>query len=395
MPHVAIVGAGIGGLAAALSLARAGCRITVFEKVAALAEVGAGLQLSPNAAAVLRRLDVLDAVERQAVRLSAVRIGRGRDGAVLARLPLGQVAEERFGAPFLVTRRADLHDALLGAAAAHRDVLIETGHAVSGWSQAGAAIRIELGSSRSVTVDGVVGADGLHSVVRGQLHPTDRAAYGRRTAWRATVEAAALPGPFSEPCSNLWLGPKAHLVHYPVAAGRLVNIVAALDEPEENAALRGSWSSPGDPAEIAARFAAWAGPLRDLIAAAPTWRVWPLADRMPIDRWSCGPVTLLGDAAHPMLPFLAQGAAQALEDAEAIGEAVRRHGQDLARAFEDYEARRRARTARVQAQSRRQAGLYHLGGPAAAVRDFVLARTPGRRLLDRYNWLYAFRADAG
>ena len=392
MPHIAVAGAGIGGLAAALSLAEAGCEVSVFERAPALAEVGAGLQLSPNATAVLRRFGLLDAVARDAVALSAVRIGRGRDGAVLARLPLGDAAA-RFGSPFLVTLRADLHRALLEAVRARPGIRLETGMSLAGWHAAddGLSLGFEAPGGPNTPFAGLVGADGLRSAVRRQLYPGEAAPVGRRTAWRATIPAADVPDRFRDPCSNLWLGARAHLVHYPVAGGRLVNVVAAVDDTRRAAMPDDLWSKPGDPAALAARFEDWAAPLRELLAAAPTWTTWPILDRPPLARWSRGPVTLLGDAAHPMLPFLAQGAAQALEDAEALGDAMTHRGGDPAAAFGHYDSARRRRAARVQVESRRQAFVYHLSGAAALLRDLVLARTPDRKLLERYAWLYAAR----
>ena len=392
MRRVAVAGAGIGGLAAALCLARAGCSVCLFDRSPLLAEAGAGLQLSPNASSVLRRLGVLDAVAPDAVAIAMVRIGRGRDACVLARLPLGPAAEARYGAPFLVTLRADLHRVLLDAVRATPDIRLETGRSLAGWSAEGAGVQLAFTGDAAMSVDGLVGADGLHSVVRRQLHPSETAASARRTAWRALIAADDLPESFRQTCSNLWLGSKAHLVHYPVAGGRLVNVVAVIDEAREDPALRGLWSCPGDPAEIRRRFAGWAPQLRQLIAASPQWSTWPLADRPALARWSDGPVTLLGDAAHPMLPFLAQGAAQALEDAAALGDAVAQRGEDLPAAFRRYDRTRRDRTARVQAESRRQAAIYHLGGPAAALRDAVLSHMPQRRLQARYDWLYGHRA---
>jgi salicylate hydroxylase len=209
-----------------------------------------------------------------------------------------------------------------------------------------------------------------------------------RTAWRATIDAAAAPATFREPNSNLWLGPKAHLVHYPVANGRMINIVAAIDDSRADQPGTALWSTPGDPAEIRRKLAAWADPIRQLVAVPRAWGTWPLMDRPPLRRWSQGLVTLLGDAAHPMLPFLAQGAAQAIEDAAALGNAVHDHPLDLAAAFQAYETARRPRATRVQAESRRQATIYHLSGPLSAARDLALRLTPPSRLLARYDWLY-------
>ena len=394
MPRIGVVGAGIGGVAVALSLAKAGCEVRLFERAASLGEAGAGVQLSSNAVLVLRRLGVLEAVERTAVTVTGLTIGRGRDAAVLARLPLGR-AEERYGSPFLVTLRSDLHRALLDAVESNRSITLETGREISGWTTAHERLVLAFatGPADDVALDGLVGADGLHSRVRHRMNPSDRAISSGRTAWRSLIDTAALPALFAEPCSNIWMGSAAHLVHYPVAAGGRVNVVAALDDPSGSEPPRGLWSSPGDPREIRRHFARWAPPLRTLIEAAPSWTRWPLADRAPLPSWSAGPVTLLGDAAHPMLPFLAQGAAQALEDAAVLGDAVAGSRGDIASAFRRYEAARKPRTDRVQAASRRQRLIYHLSGPAAWARDLVLSTTPSERLLARYDWLYSHDAS--
>ena len=391
MLHIAVAGAGIGGLACALALDQAGCKVTLFEKTTGAAEAGAGLQLSPNATAALRQLGVLDRVRQDAVVPLVLAIGRGRDGRVLARLPLGPEADRRFGAPFLVTMRADLHQALREAAQGRPGISLRTATALSGWRKAGAQLSLHVADDDQAReiFDGLVGADGLHSTVREKLgFDRGEAVDGARTAWRTTIDTTQVPALFRAPQSNLWLGPGAHIVHYPVAGGRLINLIAALDEPRQGLFEPSLWSTPGDPEEIGSRFAGWAGPLRQLIAAAPAWGKWPLIERAPLRRWSDGRVTLLGDAAHPMLPFLAQGAAQAIEDAVALGRAVDTHGGDVAEAFLAYEAERRPRTARIQAQSHRQGTIYHFGPPASALRDMVLRLTPPARLLARYDWLY-------
>lgn len=392
MLHIALAGAGIGGLAAGLALAQSGCRVSIFERAPVLAEVGAGLQLSPNANAALRRLGVLARVERDAVAPLSLRIGRGRDGTVLARLPLGRHAEDRFGAPFLLTLRADLQRALRESIQDNPHVTIETGKGIANWRVAGDRLMLEFDGDRPVVaVNGLVGCDGLHSVVRERLGfaPTPEPGRGGRTAWRATIDASEAPAPFRRPNANLWLGHKVHLVHYPVASGRLVNVIAAIDDSRPGDRADAFWSAPGDPVEIEQRFASWADPIRQLLAAPKAWGKWPLIDRPPLGHWSQGRVTLLGDAAHPMLPFLAQGAAQAIEDAAALGDAVLAHPHDPAVAFRAYEAVRLRRTARIQAESRRQAVIYHLPPPASAVRDLVLRCTPANKLLARYDWLYS------
>ncbi len=394
MRPIAIAGAGIGGLAAALALSDAGRRVIVYERAPVVGEIGAGLQLSPNACVALRGLGVLEAVQADAVTLDALRIGRGRDGADLARMPLGADMTQRFGAPFLVTLRADLHRALRRRVETLPTISLVLDARLSGWSarDTGLHLAFEKPGMATTEVDALVGADGLHSVVRAGLTEGADAPRHRGTAWRTTIDAARVAPRFREPCSNLWMARGTHLVHYPVARGRLINVIAALDDAGAINHAATDPSGEGDPAVIGARFSTWAKPLRQLIESADRWGQWPLVDRPPLPVWSAGAVTVLGDAAHPMLPFLAQGAAQALEDAVALGSAVAAMPDDLVGAFQLYERQRRPRATRVQAESRRQATLYHLSAPASSLRDLVLRATPPQKLLARYHWLYSHSA---
>lgn len=373
-------------------VAQAGAAVTVLDRAAAFGEAGAGVQLSPNACRVLDRMGLLAAARAAAVRPEEVRIRRGRDGAAIARLPLGDGAETRFGAPFLLIHRGDLHRILLDAVQERRGVALAHGHAVGGFSQDadGVAVTVETAEgSRIVRASGLIGADGLRSRVRADLHPDEgEPVFSGRSAWRALVPADRIPAFGRELCSNLWLGRKAHLVHYPVRRGELVNVVAIVDDDWRGAGTPDLWAVPGDPARLTTRFAGWCPEARALIATAEDWRVWPLFDRPPMKAWSRGRVTLLGDAAHPMLPFLAQGAAQAIEDAAALGTAVANAGGGTERAFAAYEAARRDRAARVQRESRRQGTVYHLGVPASLARDLVMRRLGPARMLGRYDWLY-------
>ncbi len=391
MPRIAVAGAGIGGLAAALALAEVGCAVDVYERAGVLDAVGAGVQLSPNASLVLRRLGVLDALGPKAVGSTEVLMRRARDGAVLARIPLGPAAEARYGAPFLSALRADLQAALLAGVARRPGIALHLGRGIDGYAAGGDGVALRFAGGAAAAdgapFDALVGADGLRSAVRRQLAGDAPAPAATRSAFRASVLRAAADAEALLPRSNLWLGRRAHLVHYPVDGGRRVNVVAIVDEGS-SARDAGLWSQPAEAATVERRFAGWAAPARRLIAAAPEWRRWPLFDRPPLGRWSEGAVTLLGDAAHPMLPFLAQGAAQSIEDAAVLADAVSRCGGDLPAAFSFYEALRRPRTSRVQAQSARQGAIYHLGPPASLARDIVLSTLGPARLAARVDWLY-------
>ncbi len=399
-PHVLIAGAGIGGLTAALALARVGASVAVLERAPALEEAGAGVQLSPNAGRILDRLGVLASLERHAFAPEGIRVRAAGSGRQLSFMPLAG-ARARWGAPYLVVHRADLQGALLAAVAGESAVRLHLGTAVAGFgvtagkdpvsgddSAAGVTVTVRQGAlTRTVSGDALIGADGVRSAVRARLVAgvDDAPLETGRTAWRTTVEATTLDPLFRAPETGLWLGRDAHLVHYPLRGGGQVNVVAII---REATAANDGWSAPGDAATIGERFASWHRSARRLVDAAPQWTKWPLSDRRPLPAWNAGPVALLGDAAHPILPFLAQGAAQAIEDADALATAVA-GARSMADALADYSRLRCARARRVQDAARRLGRIYHLAGPAALARDTAMAALGPRRLLARYDWLYA------
>ncbi len=309
-------------------------------------------------------------------------------------MPLND-AEARWGAPYLVVHRADLQRALLDAVAQEGRIRLQTDAAVTGFASGndGVSVALEQGASRlETTGDCLIGADGLRSFVRQKLSADDLNFSGR-TAWRAVVEAGRAPAAMRGGETTLWLGRKAHLVHYPLRQGTVINVVAIVDEnfrPDTG----NFWSSHGASKFLEARFSRWDKSARDLLSAAPEWRKWPLADRAPAARLVAGRVALLGDAAHPMLPFLAQGAAQAIEDAGLLAE-VLAQGQDVEASLRAYQEIRLPRVTRVQKESRRQAMIYHLGGPAAFLRDAAMQALGGETMLARYDWLYRVRESPG
>ncbi|WP_297299664.1 FAD-dependent monooxygenase [uncultured Methylovirgula sp.] len=393
-PHALIAGAGVGGLTAAIALARRGWRITLLERRDGHEDIGAGLQLAPNASAILRDLGLLPKLIESGLAPQAIQIRRGRDGAALARLPLGD-AEARWGAPYLAVHRADLIAALREAALAEAAISFRPQTALAGFDQTPLEVRAAAlrGPMRlSFSADCLIGADGVRSFVRAREatlrgRPDDLPRRAHHVAWRALVPAARVAADLRRAESGLWLGGGAHLVHYPLRGGSLINVVAVVDARQRLDDKADLWSQAGDPAWIAARFAGWAPQIRALIAAASDWRIWPLVERISPPHWSHGRIALLGDAAHAMLPFLAQGAAQAIEDAAALADHLAANS-DVAAGLAAYSAARAPRAARVQSESHRQARIYHLRRPASFARDMVLRGLGPARLSARYDWLY-------
>ena len=347
-----IAGAGIGGLTAALALSQRGWSVRVLERAGALGEAGAGVQQSPNAMRVHRALGVAAAVEAVGVRPRAAVIRDGRTGRALVRQSLAD-AEERYGAPYLHLHRADLHAVLLSAARA-AGVGVETGVEAEGYEADPPRLLTAAGARGA---DLIVGADGARSAIRARMHPGAAPRFTGQTAWRALVPADALPPGTIPPEATSWVGRGGHLVTYLVRDRTLVNVVGVRDDRPWAAE---DWSQPGDPDAFRAAFAGWDARLAALLGAVTSCRLWGLYDHPPLPRWSDGAVTLLGDAAHPVLPFLAQGAGLAVEDAWVLADAL--EGRSVAEGLVRYEASRRPRTARVARLSAGNAALFHRRG---------------------------------
>jgi salicylate hydroxylase len=391
-PNVLIAGAGVGGLAAALALVRRGWRVTLLERMRLGEDVGAGLQVSPNASAVLRELDVLPRLSASALAPSAIHIRRDHDGATIARLPL-DIAQRRWGAPYLLAHRGDLHAALVEAVAEQPLIQLIPECVLTGFTAAEDGITADAlhnGTRVTYIADCLIGADGMRSHVRRLLtenQKDDMPAKARHVAWRTVIKSDGVALELRQPESTLWLGAGAHVVHYPLRGGRITNVVAVLDETVPIDWGADIWAQPGDPRRIGARFATWDRRIRALIASADEWRIWPLVERAPPPAWSAGRVALIGDAAHPILPFLAQGAAQAIEDAASLANYLE-PGGEIAVALAKFAAARRSRVVRVQNESRHQAWIYHLAPPAAALRDFAIWALGAERITARYDWIY-------
>lgn len=390
--RIAIVGGGLGGLAAALFLRKAGLDATVYEQSSALREVGAGIVIAPNMVRPLGRLGLADPLEKFAVRLEAAWEFRNwKDGRVLFVQPMGDECERLYGAHCYVAHRADLLSLLRDALPARQ---LQLDHRCVDVAQDETDARLTFmnraGQKATVTVDVVIGADGIHSAVRPLIAPKIEARFSGLCAFRCLVPAENAPAMALRPVQSLWLGPGRHFVHYPISGGRLVNVVAIVpagDWRDE------SWMADGEISDLAKEFDGWDARVHQLIVSASSTKRWAMYDRAPLAQWSAGRIALLGDAAHAMLPFFAQGAAQALEDAEVLADCLRNSDvRSVPQALQRYEEIRRPRASQVQLMSRGREVRNHLpDGPEQQARDAEFANGDPLR---QSAWLYGHDPQA-
>jgi 3-hydroxybenzoate 6-monooxygenase len=383
--QVLVVGGGIGGLAVALALARQGLRVRVLEQSQEVGEIGAGIQLGPNAFAAFDALGVGERARSRAVYTDRLLMLDALDGSTVADLPLGDEFRTRFGNPYAVIHRADVHLSLLEGVREAAGVSFETGTRVTRVDSADGKVVVTDQGGRRFEGDALIGCDGGKSIVRQQF-VGDEARVSGHVVYRAVVDAADFPEDLKFNAPVVWSGPDCHLVHYPLRGGEQYNVVVTFHSRQ-----RETWGvTDGSPTEVQSYFEGIVPRARQLLALPKSWKRWATADREPISRWSFGPVTLLGDAAHPMLQYLAQGACMALEDAVTLGEAVRGSGGDIVAAFQRYERSRVTRTARVLLMAREMGRIYHAKGVERLVRnDLWKDRTP-QRYYDAVEWLYGW-----
>lgn len=389
---IVVAGGGIGGLTAALAIAAAGFRVVVLERSERLSEAGAGIQLSPNAGRILADFGMEADIAAAAIEIRALEIRSGHAGRRITTMPLGMRSREKYGHPYRVIHRADLQAILAAKVRAHGEIDLRLGSELVefGVHANGITALVESGgNSTDIRASALIAADGVRSSVRARMPGGAPAVHARRTAWRTVLEADDAPIGLSRDSIGLWIGPDAHFVHYPIRGGGQINAVAIVRDDWEGP----GWSQPGDAEWIARRFRRWAPVVRASVKAAPRWLKWPLLTVSPSGTWVRGSVALLGDAAHAMLPFLAQGGAMAIEDAAVLGRALATHANDTAAALLAYERERRGRVRRVWRAAKAAGELYHLGAITGTIRDAGMEILGGRTLLSRYDWIYGWKVE--
>ena len=391
--QVVVAGGGIGGLAAALAASRAGCDVRLLERAAAFSEVGAGVQLGPNVTRLLHAWGLNDALTAVAAFPERLQVRSAAGGEVLGELPLGQAMAMRYGAPYATVHRADLHGLLLDALQQHGDIKFHAGRALQSFSQSAEAVSLHTATGPDIECDALLGADGLWSTVRQQMLGDGPPRRTGHLAYRALVTQATLPSPLRTQEVTVWLGRRLHVVQYPVRSGEQLNVVAVVhgEVPDDAGALV-NWDHSANRPDLLAALGGTCAGLRSLIEAIPDWRLWVMYDRPTMQgahQHALGRVALLGDAAHPMRPYLAQGAGMAIEDAAELGNALSQAKAvafDVPALLQRYALNRWQRNARVQARALRNGEIFHADGLMRWGRDASL-KLLGAKVLDM-PWLY-------
>jgi salicylate hydroxylase len=385
--RIAVIGGGIGGLAASLSLYRVGFAVDVYEQAAELNEVGGGINMGPNAARILYRLGLGDALDRDAVQPLSAHVRRWDDGRTLQKAALNPISAELYGAPHLTVHRADLQRVI---ASTLPQECIHLGHRLIGLVDHGDRVEAEFANGNRIAADVLIGADGIHSTVRTLLFGEEAPTFAGCVAYRGLVPAERIADLGLERGNQSWLGPGGHLVHYFVSGGRLLNFVGWTEHDSWN---REDWTDRATIERALAAFAGWHPQIRRIISEAGTCFIWALFDRDPLPCWSAGRVTLLGDACHPMYPFMAQGAAQAIEDGACLAALLASGGNPVA-TLRRYEELRLPRVTRLQEMSRANKHRYHMpDGPEQQGRDAAMVAAR-ERAPETMQWLFGFDAGA-
>ena len=379
-----VAGGGIGGLAAALVLARHGHSVQVLEQADAFGEIGAGIQLGPNAFRIFEHLGLTDAVRRVAYFPPHLVMRDVRSGELVVKSPVGERTRTAHGHPYGVIYRADLHQVLLEACRAVAAIDLQVRSKLTAFTQDAAGIAVQLADGRRLNGRALIGADGLWSRVREAIVGDGKPRVSGHIAYRAVLPRDHVPAHLYSPDVTLWGGEKTHLVHYPLRRGELFNLVAVFhsDRYEEG------WNTFGDPEELQLRFRHAAPPVLELLSKIETWKMWVLCDREPVADWSQGRATLLGDAAHPMLQYLAQGASMAIEDAVTLGAALQAMPDDIPAAFVAYQRARYLRTGRVQLTARFYGEIYHASGVMRELRNRMFQSGDEAAGFIGTHWLY-------
>ena len=385
---VLVAGGGIGGLAAALALVRQGFDVTVLEQSPQIGEIGAGIQLGPNAFHAFDALGVGEAARRRSVFTDEMVMHDALDESLVGRIPTGDAFRARFGNPYAVIHRMDVHTSLLEGVQATGRVQFHTATRVERIEQDSGRVTVHCGQGRAFQGQALIGADGVKSVVR-QQYVNDPPRVTGHVVYRAVVEQADFPDELKWNAASIWVGPNCHLVHYPLRGGEQYNVVVTFHSRQQEV-----WGvTEGSKEEVQSYFQGICPKARQLIDLPRSWKRWATADREPIAEWTHGLATLLGDAAHPTTQYLAQGACMALEDAVTLGQALRRHGNDWPQALALYQHSRVARTARIVLSAREMGRIYHAKGVERLVRnDLWKGRTP-ERFYDAMDWLYGWNVD--
>ena len=385
---VLVAGGGIGGLAAALALVRQGFAVKVLEQAAQLGEIGAGIQLGPNAFSAFDALGIGEKARGRAVYTDEMVMHDALDETLVGRIPTGEAFRQRFGNPYAVIHRADVHMSLLEGVRGSGLVELLTSAAVQRVEQDDTGVTVFDGAGNRHRGVALIGADGVKSAVRRQ-YVGDEARVSGHVVYRAVVDKENFPADLRWNAASIWVGPNCHLVHYPLRGGEQYNVVVTFHSREKE-----EWSvREGSRAEVQSYFEGICPKARQLIDLPKDWKRWATADREPIAQWNFGRVTLLGDAAHATLQYLAQGACMALEDAVTLGEALRMQDNDIGKAFDLYQRSRVARTARVVLSAREMGRIFHARGVERLVRnDLWKGRTP-ERFYDAMEWLYGWNVD--